>query len=192
MLAEWFGALDAHGLADAPHTARWWKKDPAFDAHLRETYAALHAELARGLPAGWQHPRAQLAAVIVLDQFSRNMFRGEAGMFAQDATARAIAADALAQGAASELATHERLFLWMPFMHSESLDDQRRCLEGLIALRDQARGPAADAIGGNVGFARQHLEIIERFGRFPHRNAILGRESTPEERAFLQQPGSSF
>lgn len=193
VLTFWLGPLDDLGLADEAHRALWWQKDPDFDTQLRQRFLVLHTHLTtEGLPSDWRIPKARLAAVIVLDQFSRNMFRDTAQMFSSDAQARDLAAALHESGDDRGLHTHERVFAYMPFMHSELLEDQRVCLDLLTELHAQSQGAAADSVAGNIEFAKQHLAIIERFGRFPHRNAILGRKSTPEEQAFLTQPGSSF
>lgn len=162
--------------------ARWWKKDPAFDAEVSERFLALHEAIDRGEHADWlETPRGALAHVVVLDQFSRNMFRGTARSFASDARALAAARRGVDRGDDRALSDDERPFLYMPFMHSEDLADQDRSCALFAASRpDQAR------------FAVMHRDIIRRFGRFPHRNALLGRASTPEEEEFLKQPGSSF
>jgi uncharacterized protein (DUF924 family) len=162
--------------------ARWWKKDPAFDAEIRDRFLALHDAIDRGEHEGWlDTPRGALAYVIALDQFSRNMFRGDAKSFASDARARAAARRAVDRGDDAALSNDERSFLYMPLMHSEDIADQDRCC-------------ALFTKGGSdqVKYAEMHRNIIRRFGRFPHRNAVLGRASTPEEEEFLKQPGSSF
>jgi uncharacterized protein (DUF924 family) len=162
---------------------RWWKKDPAFDAEIRERFGALHSAIEADECEDWlQSARGALAYVVVLDQFSRNMFRGSARMFASDERALRAAKAAIDDGHDQTLGDAERGFLYMPFMHSEALADQDRCVE-LFAASDAP---------GNLKFAEQHRDIIRRFGRFPHRNELLGRESTDEEREFLTQPGSSF
>ncbi|MBX3247818.1 MAG: DUF924 domain-containing protein [Myxococcales bacterium] len=188
VLSFWLGELDADGLAASEIQARWWKHDPAFDDLLRERFGALHAEVASGRREAWvQTPRGALAYVIVLDQLSRNLFRGTPGMYAHDARALEVSRAALERGDVSTLRLQERLFHVLPFMHSESLEDQERC----VALARELAALHA-AFEGNVDFAIQHRDIVARFGRFPHRNAILGRETTPEEAAFLKEPGSSF
>lgn len=163
--------------------ARWWKKDPAFDAEVQARFGELHAAVARGDHEDWRAtPRGALAYVIALDQFPRNMFRGTPRAFTTDEQARRAAVAAIDAGFDAQLTPDERAFLYMPLMHSESVDDQHRC----VALFTK-NGPER-----NVDFAVKHRDIVVRFGRFPHRNEILGRESTPEETEFLKQPGSSF
>ena len=163
--------------------ARWWRKDPAFDAEIRQRFEALHTAIERGDHEAWrQTPRGALAYVLVLDQFSRNMFRDTAKSFASDAQALAAAKDAIDRGFDAQLTPAERTWFYLPLMHSEALADQERC----VALFQTIDAPE------NLDFAKKHRDIIVRFGRFPHRNAILGRPSTPEELEFLTQPGSSF
>jgi uncharacterized protein (DUF924 family) len=163
---------------------QWWKVDPAFDAALRQRFGPLHALAAACELCDWRGtPQGRLAEIIVLDQFSRNLFRGTPGAFAQDPLALALAQEAVAGGHDAALTQPiERTFLYMPYMHSESarVHVQAEQLFRLNGLPD------------NHDFELRHQAIIERFGRYPHRNAILGRTSTPEEVEFLKQPGSSF
>jgi len=174
VLAFWFGETKAE---------RRFAKDEAFDAEIRERFGELHARLTRHVPDDWlDNPEDLLAAVIVLDQFSRNLYRDDARAFADDAVALDLAHLALRRGYDELLSPEERQFLYMPFMHSEDVDDQDRAVE---LMEEIGNAEAAD-------YARRHKAIVDRFGRFPHRNAVLGRESTPEEIEFLKEPGSSF
>lgn len=174
VLALWFGELESEA---------WFTKSDTTDLLISERCLVVHEELARRLPPETRsNSRAALAAVIALDQFPRNMFRGTPRAFATDPVALALAKDAVASGFDRDTVKNERLFLYLPFEHSESLADQRRSVE-LFAELDDAE---------LLRYAEAHKVIIERFGRFPHRNAILGRRSTPEEEEFLKQPGSSF
>lgn len=160
-----------------------WRKDPAFDAMVRERFAPLHqAALACELDAWRDDARGRLAEILVLDQFSRNMYRDTPMAFAGDQLALALAQEALRIGADQTLPPQQRLFLYMPYMHSESkqIHTTAEALYTDLGLAD------------NLRFEQRHKEIIDRFGRYPHRNAILGRVSTPEEIDFLAQPGSSF
>jgi uncharacterized protein (DUF924 family) len=160
---------------------RWWRKDAAFDAEVRGRFLGLHVAIAAGECRDWpETPRGALAYVIVLDQFSRNMFRDSARMYETDETALAAARRALDRGFDQQLSADERMFLYMPFMHSENIADQDRCVALFSPLEQWLR------------YAEQHRNIIREFGRFPHRNALLGRPSTPEELEFLTRPGSSF
>jgi uncharacterized protein (DUF924 family) len=193
VLSFWFGPPDPDGRADDVHRRRWFVKDDAFDALLRERFLADHeAVVARRCEDWLATPRGRLAYVIILDQLSRNMFRGTAGMFAHDAQARTAAALGIDRGEDARLHADQRPFLYMPSMHSEDLADQDRCVALFTALRDGADPAHRAAAEGGVKFAAMHRDIIARFGRFPHRNALLGRASTPSEEAFLKEPGSSF
>jgi uncharacterized protein (DUF924 family) len=163
--------------------AQWWRVDPAFDAAIRERFGVLHAAAHAGELYEWrQDPRGRLAEVIVLDQFSRNMYRGTARAFASDATALVLAQEAVAGGHDAALPQQERVFLYMPYMHSESR----------VVHVQAERLFAALGMPSNHDFELRHKAIIDRFGRYPHRNEILGRQSTPEEVQFLSEPGSRF
>lgn len=162
---------------------QWWKKDPAFDALIRERFGDVHRAAGRGELFAWRNVAAgRLAEVIVLDQFSRNMYRDTPLAFAFDGMALVLAQEAVARGADRELPSPQRAFLYMPYMHSESL----LIHEQAVRLFDQP------GLEKNLEYELKHRAIIERFGRYPHRNAILGRASTPEEQEFLAQPGSAF
>jgi uncharacterized protein (DUF924 family) len=172
---------------------RWWKKDPAFDAEIRERFGeTLEAAALGELPEWRTNADGRLALVILLDQFSRNAFRDTPRAFAQDALAREIAIEAFAAGDDLVLPPVHVSFLLMPFMHAEDLALQQRCVEGFTKLRDEADTSLRASFESSLDFARRHLRIVEWFGRFPHRNPILGRTSTGEEIEFLKQPGSSF
>jgi uncharacterized protein (DUF924 family) len=174
ILAFWFEEIEP---------AQWWKKDGDFDRELIQRFSDIHARAARCELFAWRAtPRGRLAEIIVLDQFSRNMFRGSPPAFAQDALALALAQEAVAAKADAALSPVQRSFLYMPYMHSESL------LIHEIAVELFKR----NGIQGNLDFEMKHKSIIERFGRYPHRNNILGRVSTDEEIEFLKQPGSGF
>jgi uncharacterized protein (DUF924 family) len=163
-------------------SGRWWKKDPTFDAEIRDRFLELHDAIGRGEREGWlETSRGTLAYVIVLDQLSRNMFRASARMFEGDARALAAARLALDRGFDQGLSCDERMFLYMPFMHSEDIADQ-----------DRSAGLFASGLQQWLPYVEAHRDIVRRFGRFPHRNALLGRPSTAEELEFLKQPGSSF
>lgn len=168
----------------------WFGKDPTVDVHIQETFTPV---IESGSWESWtEAPRAQLAAVILLDQFTRNAFRGTARMFAYDASARAIAARAIESGAHLSVHLVESAFFFLPFEHGETREDQAFAVarfREVLARAPEALRPVAESW---LDFAIRHQRIIERFGRFPHRNAILGRASTPEERDFLAQPGSGF
>jgi uncharacterized protein (DUF924 family) len=163
---------------------KWFVRSDELDREIRDTFGELHARAASGALDGWAaSPRGALALVILLDQFPRNMFRGTPEAFATDAKAREVAHAALDAGHDHDLTQEERVFLYLPLEHSEDLADQERCVELMRALDDSPIWH---------DYAVRHRDVIARFGRFPHRNAILGRESTAEECEFLMQPGSSF
>ena len=158
---------------------RWFRKDEAFDADFRSRFLALHEAAARGELDAWRDtPDGALALLILLDQFPRNAFRGTARMYATDAAAREVARAAVDSGFDVLASPELRPFFYLPFMHSERLEDLDRCVE------------LSKAVGGeHHKYAVHHRGIIERFGRFPHRNAVLGRKSTPEEERFLAEGG---
>lgn len=193
VLDFWFGPLDEHGLADADHRKQWWKKDPAFDKTIEDRFGELLDAIARDEHEDWlEDARGRLAYIIVLDQFSRNIHRGSAKMFAQDERSQRVTVEGMARGHDEALATHERVFFYMPLMHSETLAHQEQCIEAFEKLIADTPAPAKSAVEGNLGFAKQHRDIVARFDRFPHRNALVGRATTDEEAEFLKKPGSSF
>lgn len=174
VLNFWFAELDPK---------MWWMSDPQLDAQIEQRFGALLAQALAGELYGWRkHARGRLAEVIVLDQFSRNIFRGTPSAFAQDPQALVLAQEAIAAGAHASLSAIECNFLYMPFMHSES-----RLIHQWAERLFHDNG-----LEDSYDFELKHKTIIDRFGRYPHRNAILGRASTAEEVEFLQQPNSSF
>lgn len=190
----WLGDLSQPGADPLANARRWWKKDEAFDREIRERFQETLERGVRGELASWEEsPRGRLALVLLYDQLSRNMFRGTARSFAQDPLARAVTDKAFEAGDDHVLAPIEVSFLLMPFMHAEDVALQQRAVDGFIALRDASDDEKLrENFESSVKFARMHMAIVERFGRFPHRNAILGRASTPQEIEFLKQPNSSF
>lgn len=192
ILSFWLGELDQSGRAGADAQERWWKKSDAFDAEIRERFGATHRAICEGNREEWlASARGRLAYVIVLDQLSRNMFRGTENMYAEDGRAQGAALEGLEVGCESELGYHERYFLYMPMMHAEDIALQDRCIELFESLIADFPRKAAD-VDGVINYAKQHRDIVARFGRFPHRNEIVGRESTEDELEFLRGPGSSF
>lgn len=176
---------------DAQHDrtrAVWFKKDDAFDTQIRERFGPLIESALTGALDAWDETvDGALAKIVVLDQFTRNAFRGTARSFAGDARALATARRLVAKNADRTLPGVRRLFVYLPYEHAEDLATQE---ESLGLFRTLAADEPAHA--DLVPWAQQHHVIVARFGRFPHRNAILGRKSTPEEEAFLREPGSSF
>jgi uncharacterized protein (DUF924 family) len=173
VLHYWF-----HGLGEV----EWWGKHPVVDSEIQRRFGVLHERLLADDGAGLAGPRPRLAAVLALDQFARHLFRDSPRAFAADPLARRLARAAIAAGDDQALTHAQRLFLYLPFEHSEDRADQALA----VALIDRL----GNASWGD--FARAHQAIIVRFGRFPHRNAVLGRTSTAEETAFLAQPNSAF
>jgi uncharacterized protein (DUF924 family) len=166
---------------DAGHQ-RWYSRDDAFDAEIRRRYLGLWRKAAAGELSSWEtSDDGALALVIVLDQFPRNMFRGSAETYASDALAREVALRAIERGVDARIDPALLEFLYVPFMHSEHLADQLRCIE----LSRKA------GLAESGKWAEHHADIIRRFGRFPHRNDLLGRASTPDEQAFLDEGGFS-
>ncbi|WP_247119695.1 DUF924 family protein [Kordiimonas marina] len=162
----------------------WWRKDASFDAMIRRRFLPLYEAAAQGELAPWRDtPRGRLAEIIVLDQFPRNMFRDTPRAFATDAMALVCAQEAVRAGADEALPPYWRAFLYMPYMHSESRTVHETSIELFAATPE---------LSENLKFAHAHKDIVDRFGRYPHRNAIVGRSSTAEELAFLTQPGSGF
>ncbi len=193
VLDFWFGELDAQGRATEERSARWFKKDPAFDEELRRRFGALYEAISGEARQDWlEEPWSRLAYVIVLDQFSRNMFRDTSEMFARDPQALAAARGGVKAGQDRQLPRDPRTFIYMPLMHAEDVAAQDRCVELFAAMANEYEGEAQKALRRTLKYAVMHRDIVARFGRFPHRNAVLDRESTAEELAFLEQPNSSF
>jgi uncharacterized protein (DUF924 family) len=164
----------------------WFRKNPAFDADLAHRFgSAIETALAGGY-GEWTAPRAVLARILLLDQFTRNAFRDTPRAFAGDARALRLAEHVVDRGDDRDLIAVERWFMYMPFEHAESLPAQERAIELFRRLGEET------GLASQLAWAEKHAQVIRRFGRFPHRNAILGRESTPDELAFLATPGSRF
>ena len=185
VLDFWFGPAGSPEFGK-PREA-WFRKSDQFDDAIRTRFLDLHRQAADGQMQRWQGaPDSLLALILVLDQFPRNLFRGSSRAFATDDQALAAAQLAVVRGHDRALSPVLRWFIYLPFEHAEDLALQRRCLD----LFEGLRGDSDSA--GAIDYARRHYEIIARFGRFPHRNAVLGRISTPEEIEFLKQPGTGF
>jgi uncharacterized protein (DUF924 family) len=184
VLDFWFGqpGTDTYGSARPV----WFRKDAAFDAQIRAHFAAaIETALAGGF-AAWTSPRGSLARILLLDQFTRNAFRDTPRAFAGDALALSLAEAAVGLGDDDRLIPVERWFMYLPFVHAESPRAQLRSLELFRRLRDTS------GLADPLVWAERHAKVVEQFGRFPHRNAVLGRESTAQEIAFLNTPGSRF
>lgn len=181
LLTFWLGSAEPDQMMT--HRQEWWVKDEAFDQRIHSEFSGLYDKAVAGDLEDWKDtPLGCVGLCILLDQFPRNMFRGTARSFESDATARDITRHVLDNGFDKALPVGCRLFLYLPLEHSENLDHQYTCVALMQDMGDE----------GYVDFALKHQVIIERFGRFPHRNEVLGRKSTPEEIAFLETPGSSF
>lgn len=177
---------------DEPPTGKrrkvWFSKNPDFDREVTQRFRSLYDQAAAGELDDWQAtPAGALALVLLLDQFPRNLFRGQAQAFATDAQALAIAQTAIDRGFDQLLAPIQRVFVYLPLEHSENLAHQHQCVALFQALCDDDPD-----LTDYYSYAEKHRAVIQQFGRFPHRNASLGRNSTPVEITFLQQPGSSF
>ena len=189
ILDYWFGNdSDDLNVIKARGTL-WFGKDERVDRYICQQFAPL-------LDRDWERSsmtvRQGLAQVVLFDQFTRNIFRGQAEAFAYDPIALQLVADGLDANVDRQLRPVERVFYYLPLEHSENLENQNRCVALYQRLAAEVLTDWQEAFNGFVDYAIRHQVIIERFGRFPHRNAILGRESTAEETAFLAQPGSSF
>jgi len=185
ILDFWFGKPDEADYGKPRKV--WFTKNPEFDQEVRSRFLIDYQQAAAGHLDDWKaSPLGCLALIILLDQFPRNMFRGQPQTFATDPQALAYAHHTVAQGFDKELLPIQRCFVYLPFEHSENLAHQRQAIELFSTLKDYPE------CASGVDYAHRHLKVIERFGRFPHRNEILGRETTPEEAEFLKQPGSSF
>jgi uncharacterized protein (DUF924 family) len=177
--ADGLGPADVIAFWREAGAEKWFKKDADFDRGIADRFAALHAEAAAGRHQDWAAtPEGALALLIVLDQFSRNMFRGTPKAFATDELAAEVARGAIEKKFDTAIERDFLSFLYLPLMHSESITDQERCVAALHAVAPH-----------NLPYAREHERIIRRFGRFPHRNPILGRHMTPAEQAFIDGGG---
>lgn len=186
ILDFWFGSR-TNVVGYGNRRAVWFKKNTAFDQEIRVRFRPDYEQAAAGELSDWQDsPQGCLALVLLFDQFPRHMFRGAPQAFATDPQALSVAQQAIAQGFDQALRPVQRWFIYLPFEHSENLEHQNRAVELFRQLGDDP--DSLDVLA----YAIRHRDIIQRFGRFPHRNKILVRPSTPEEAEFLKQPGSSF
>lgn len=194
VLDFWFGpdSDDDDSIAQR-QAGLWWGARPEDDARIRERFADLRERAVKRALDGWSAmPQGRLALILLIDQFSRSLFRRDARAFEHDGYALRLAVGGVATGDDKRLRPIHRLFLYLPFEHAESLAEQERSVQLTIALAESVPQALREPFDGFVDFARRHRDIIARFGRFPHRNAVVGRPSSAEEEAFLRQPGSSF
>ncbi len=193
VLDFWFQKLDEYGSATPETTERWRMKDPAFDQEIRERFEPLYKAIVAGQKQSWlESPDGLIAYVVVIDQLSRNMYRSTAAMYASDEQCLSVALEAIENGRDKQAIFAHRNFLYMPLMHSEELAIQDRCVELYQAWHDELEGAQKAEIARRIGYAIRHRDVVARFGRYPHRNEILGRPSTPEELEFLKQPDAWF
>ena len=186
----WLGPVPKHPDDLKPHSARWYRVDAAVDAQIAERFGLAVEQARSGELLHWgEEAKGALALVLLLDQFGRNIYRDSDLAFVGDSLARAIAVRALDQGFDRLLSVPERAFLYHPFEHSEDLVDQARSVALFERLVEDAEPHWRDFATSFVGYATAHRRVIERFGRFPHRNAALGRESSAEEREYLEAGG---
>lgn len=192
LLEVWFGDGDDVEIARR-NADLWWGGSPETDTELGGRFGAAASAAAAGVLDHWTgSPRGRLALILLLDQLPRAICRGTPAAFAQDPKARRIAGRGLESGADRLLRPIERVFFYLPFEHSEDRDDQRRSVELFERLVAEVPGDWKPTFDQYLDYAVRHREVVERFGRFPHRNAILGRESTAEELEYLAQPGAGF
>ncbi len=195
VLGFWFGELKEGEVPGGEYRERWWLKDAAIDSLIKEVFQRdLEAVKTLKVEDFTLTPRGSLALIILLDQFSRNIYRDTPAAFSQDKLALNIALTGLEMDLDAGLHPFERIFYYMPLMHSEDPQIQSLSLKCFVNLENEYPEPPElhEKLHGSREYAQKHARIIERFGRYPHRNEILGRESTKEEKEFLSEPGSSF
>ncbi len=195
ILDFWIGDASHSGEAAAEKNKIWFGKSPELDEEIRERFLTLLETLAAGpLAQKWagKGPRERLAAIIVLDQFSRNIFRDSPRSFSQDMLALRLCKEGLALREDLSLSEAERMFFYLPLEHSEDVGDQSRSVEMFAALRRDAREDFQKLTESVLEYAYAHQSVVDRFGHFPHRNEVVARESTPEEVTYLAKPGSGF
>lgn len=193
LLEFWFGDHSDDAVTAKSQAELWWGHRAETDDVLQSSFGSAASSAAAGVLDHWTgSPRGRLALILLLDQLPRSIHRGRSAAFAQDSKARKVAMQGLESGADRLLRPIERLFFYLPFEHSEELADQDRSVALFSELVAEVPEMLRETFAGFVDYAVQHREVVAQFGRFPHRNQVLGRESTPEEKAFLEQPGSSF
>jgi uncharacterized protein (DUF924 family) len=193
ILAFWFGPLDEYGNVVEDKTPMWWQKHDEIDAEIRARFEATVQAARRGELDAWQEtPDGRVALIVALDQFPRNIYRGTAEAFASDGQALTLAQTGIEQNHDQQVPFIYRLFFYLPLEHAEDRAVQAQSVGHFVQLREQAPAAMQEAAANYLDYAKQHQVIIDRFGRFPHRNAILKRAPTDEEEAFLQEPNSSF
>lgn len=194
VLDFWFGACGADGAIDPAKRKMWFGDGRKHDAEIREKFGALHERASRGeLDREWcATPAGRLALIVVLDQFSRHVHRDTPAAYAQDPAAQHLALDGIRENVDRELIPAQRCFFYLPLEHAEDIELQRLCVRCFDGLARTVAPEWRKEYESYLDYAQRHRDIIDRFGRFPHRNAVLGRESTAAEKKFLKEPGSSF
>ena len=193
VLAFWFGAAEPSDASALTRSAQWFTKSDAFDTEIRQRFGALIGEARAGQLDAWAAtPWGRVALTLLLDQFTRNAFRGTPDSFAGDAQALVLAQDGLENGHTAALPPVVQTFMLLPLKHAEDPALQARSVAAFTELMRHATPASQALLASALDYAHQHQRVIARFGRFPHRNAILGRPSTPEEQAYLAQPGAGF
>ncbi|UTW44702.1 DUF924 domain-containing protein [bacterium SCSIO 12696] len=192
VLDFWFGD-GADAEIASRQSSLWWGKNPEVDCQIKRQFEGDLQALVDGQQPQWlESPQGRLAAIVVLDQFSRNMYRDSGQSFSQDGLALALCIEGIDRGVDKKLSPIQRVFFYMPLEHAESMDMQNLSVTAFERLHSEVPETDQKLFAGFVEFAEKHRVIIERFGRYPHRNKLLGRESTAEEVEFLKQPGSRF
>lgn len=193
VLNFWFGRFDENGNVEPSIISQWWSSTKAFDDEIRVKYLDLHQAIMSGDKTEWlDSADSALAYLIVLDQFSRNMFRGTEEAFRSDAVAILAAKHCVNQGYINQLPAICAVFMIMPFTHSEDVDDQRMSLQLFGNLESLTQGEQKSIVSSCVTSAKKHADIIMKYGRYPHRNMSMGRDSTPEELHYLSSGGARF
>lgn len=195
ILNFWFGNIVGNEIPSEAHRKKWWIKNYETDEQIRSQFGYFLEMAITGDFQSWSlTANGSLALIILLDQFSRNIYRDKSHAFSQDQKALVFCLEGIKRGFDCELHPVQRIFFYMPLMHSEDISIQEKSIKCFSNLVKQFKTPEpiANMVSGSYDYALKHYEIIKRFGRYPHRNGILGRASTPEEIEFLKQPGSSF
>lgn len=193
ILDFWFGETGSLAERIASHSRLWWSKSESIDQEIRERFGSDLVALLAGELEQWKaSAEGWLAMIILADQFSRNMYRDDARAFAQDDLALALCLEGLEQGIDQQLDLLQRVFFYLPLEHSELSEMQQRSVAQMKKLVELAPGDLKKEFEGFHNYALAHLDVIEKYGRFPHRNAILGRDSSKEELAYLARPDAGF
>lgn len=193
ILTFWFGDTFQNGMPVENRNALWFGFDPELDIQIKQRYSKDVSNASQGLYDTWKaHPESRLALIILLDQFPRNIYRGSKSAFAFDERALQLCLEGLELEHDQQLMPIYRSFYYLPLEHSESLSLQQRCVELFEDFYTRAAPTIQETIKGSLDYARLHYDIIARFGRFPHRNFVLGRKSTAEEMVYLKESGNNF